>query len=76
MTGQKVFVFLVLCLCCARSTFVVMTERQTKCFRSEVPQDTLIVGTFTSEPLLNEAQLGTSAREYNPGVHNTVKSFH
>src|SRR5690554_4902715 len=40
--------------------FVIMKEGQPRCFRCEVPEDTLIVGEFTSEPLTNEAQLGSS----------------
>jgi len=60
---------LAILLLCAftNATFIVMTEGQSKCFRSEVPQDTLIVGTFKSEALLNEALLGNSAREFSPG---------
>jgi len=57
---------LLLCLSLTQATYVVMVEGQTKCFRSEVPQDTLIVGTFKSEPLLNEFLLGSTAREGSP----------
>eukprot|EP01127_Copromyxa_protea_P003171 TRINITY_DN13029_c0_g1_i1.p1 TRINITY_DN13029_c0_g1~~TRINITY_DN13029_c0_g1_i1.p1 ORF type:complete len:234 (-),score=51.74 TRINITY_DN13029_c0_g1_i1:41-742(-) len=67
MMLHKVGVFFLLGLLCAQATYVVMSDGQTKCFRSEVPQDTLIVGTFKSEALVNEASLGNSAREYNPG---------
>jgi len=41
-----------------------MVEGQPKCFRTEVPQDTLIVGTFKSDPLLNEPLLATSTKEF------------
>jgi hypothetical protein len=68
MTVQKVVVVLLFSLLCVQSTYIVMTEGQTKCFRSEVPQDTLIVGTFKSEPLLDEVSLGNSVKEYSPGV--------
>lgn len=53
-------VFLTLFLFASQLTclYVPMREGIPKCFISEVPSDTLIVGTFAAAPLLNEVHLG------------------
>jgi len=44
----------------SEGVYVVMKEGEPRCFRVEVPQDTLIVGDFQSSALTNEWEIGSS----------------
>jgi len=55
-----VLVVLLLHVLVAQSLYVVMREGQPRCFRVEVPQDTVILAEFSSEPWNDSWQLGSS----------------